>query len=74
MLRPTPMAPAQPQKGTRWRRAQNTAAASQTIAKAKAPPWPIPVRAMRSRAVPPSTVHHSDITARSGDSAPVKAA
>jgi aryl-alcohol dehydrogenase-like predicted oxidoreductase len=29
--RPTPMAPAQPQAGTFWRRAQNTAATSQTM-------------------------------------------
>ena len=71
---PTPMAPAQPHTGTRCLRAQTTAAPSQTRPKSRAPPWPMPLRAIRSRGVPPSIVHHSEITCRSGDSAPVNAA
>ena len=33
----------------------------------------MPVRAIRSRVAPPSTVHHSEIVSRSGDSMPVQA-
>ena len=37
-VRPTPIAPAHPQGGTRWRRAQTTAASSHRSAKTRAPP------------------------------------
>ena len=72
---PTPMAPAQPQGGTllaaRPERRPRRARRGRT---ARAPPWPMPVRAMRSRAPPPSMVHHAEIARRSGDRAPVSAA
>jgi hypothetical protein len=68
------MAPAQPQAGTFWRRAQKMAAASHTPPNSSAPPWPMPVRAIRSRARrrPPSTSPRWPRA--SGDSAPVHAA
>ena len=69
-ITPTPIAPNQPQKRTRCRQPQTSAAASQTAPNSRPPRWPQPVITSRSRAEPPSTVHQPEIASRSGDSSP----